>query len=261
MIKNVLCWLLCCFATISYCQKTVIVEYEEKKYYPQSYFDKLPSDQRESAKTMIEMPIQTYLINNGRYSICTTRKDAWTKLSALDKLVTNENGAFVEGLNILSNDIWVMKDFQEEEFYELSGSMGQRAIVKQKNILQNLIYSNKTKKIDNINCKLAFLLSKNSPQDTIKFWYTQEIPIIDGPFRPSDAPGLILGYENKYKTIYATKISYREEEVSLIDPTTIKNIKLPGEYDADKSKADYLEKLRKMDEEGKKQKLKLNSLN
>ena len=51
-----------------------------------------------------------------------------------------------------------------------------------------------------ISCKLL--------NDTIKFWYTQDIAIIDGPFRPFAIPGLILGYENKYKNIYATKIEF-----------------------------------------------------
>jgi GLPGLI family protein len=46
-----------------------------------------------------------------------------------------------------------------------------------------------------------------SNKDTIQYWYTQDIAVIDGPITPIDIPGLVLSIESN-KVVYATKIEF-----------------------------------------------------
>lgn len=195
------------FLVLGVCgQNSVKVEYIQQNYFPADYFEKIPAEFREQSRTNMIAPSKKYLVNNGNFSICTNEDKNLNDIPE-QIFLNSQSMAFSEkGAMIPRN--WVLKDFNKGCNYELKNLGGKEYIVKDTVSETKFTFSNKTKLIDKYKCKLAYVLSKKNVNDTIKYWYTQEIPIIDGPFQMLDIPGLILGYEAKFKTIYVTKISF-----------------------------------------------------
>lgn len=212
-----------------FAQKSVQIEYEQQNYFPSDYFEKLPEDTREQLKSTMTAPIRIFLTNNGAFSICSNDVDNSSRKSN----ITDSNVGLAKNLNstVSKAKSWILKDFKNDCFYELKNVLGKSYYVKDKIGDVNVVLSNKRKKIDKFDCKLAYVLSKKNQLDTIKYWYTQDIPIIDGPFRSQNIPGLILGYEQKNRTIYARKIIFFDEVLPIISIT-----ELPKIYTADEFK-------------------------
>ena len=78
-------------------------------------------------------------------------------------------------------------------------------------MVEDIIYDKRTKVIDGYTCLSAFTVSAKN--DTIQYWYTQKIPIIDGPFTMTAIPGLVLCTESKKKVIYVTKIEFFDKKL------------------------------------------------
>jgi len=76
---------------------------------------------------------------------------------------------------------------------------------------------NETKDIKGFKCRLAKTITDTN--DTFFAWYTEDIPIPDGPFRFKGLSGLILEVYNKNKTIeiYATDIKKSDENIASIN--------------------------------------------
>lgn len=62
-----------------------------------------------------------------------------------------------------------------------------------------------------MNCRKAFYVTKKGI--TIEAWFTDTIPISNGPADFHGLPGLILKIESPYLTIEANKISFISERV------------------------------------------------
>lgn len=79
---------------------------------------------------------------------------------------------------------------------------------------------NETKDIKGFTCRLAKTITDTG--DTYFAWFTNDIPISDGPFRFKGLTGLVLEVYNKNKTIeiYATEIKRSEE---MIEPLNYGN--------------------------------------
>ncbi|MFV8357790.1 GLPGLI family protein, partial [Flavobacterium sp. XS1P32] len=87
----------------------------------------------------------------------------------------------------------------------------QEYYVEQPFIVEDLKYDKRTKFIDGYTSMSAYIVSATN--DTIQYWYTQEIPIIDGPFLMSAIPGLVLSMESKKKVVYVTKIEFYDKKL------------------------------------------------
>ena len=182
-------------------QKTIRINYVEQNFFPTGYFEKFSESERENYKLKMIQPRLKTLVNNGSFSLY------------VNEVLENKADINTLSANGLTNALlipntWIYKDFNNSVYYTKQNLLGEEYVVQEKFPDNEVIFSSKIKKIDKFNCKLAFIISKKDLNDTIKFWYTQDIAIIDGPFRPFAIPGLILGYENKYKNIYATKIEF-----------------------------------------------------
>ncbi|HAY3555765.1 GLPGLI family protein [Elizabethkingia anophelis] len=89
---------------------------------------------------------------------------------------------------------------------------------------------NQTKNIKNYKCQLAKTKTENG--DEFYAWFTNEIPIQDGPFRFKGLSGMVLEVYNKNKTIeiYATDIKKSTEQIDLIIYSNPISAKTKAEY-------------------------------
>jgi len=76
---------------------------------------------------------------------------------------------------------------------------------------------NETKEIKGFKCRLAKTVTDT--KDTFFAWYTEDIPIQDGPFRFKGLSGLILEIYNLSKTIeiYATEVKKSDQLIETIN--------------------------------------------
>lgn len=97
------------------------------------------------------------------------------------------------------------KNLQAGEIYTSGGILKPSEAIK-RNIKKeyNWIYEKETREILGYKCLKAYYIKKND--DKVTVWYSQGIPIIDGPSIYAGVPGLILQVEEKKSTITATNI-------------------------------------------------------
>jgi GLPGLI family protein len=76
---------------------------------------------------------------------------------------------------------------------------------------KNWTILNEVAVIEGMNCRKAFYVTKKGI--TIEAWFTDAIPISNGPAEYHGLPGLILKIESPYLTIEANKISFISEQV------------------------------------------------
>lgn len=211
-MKSIIIIIFLSFACFS--QNTIRVIYQQDNFYADSFFQSLPVDQNERDEIKKDMTKPSYLelVNNGEFSLLRTIDKP--QQNNLGKKATYLDNNISGGLKLLNE--WIFKNFTEKYNLSLREIITDKYIIKQPFEKDSkYTFSNKIKKIDKYNCKLAYVLSKRNTNDTIKFWYTDEIPIIDGPFDSSIIPGLILSYETKVRNIYAIQIEFIEEKIEI----------------------------------------------
>ncbi|WP_250632471.1 GLPGLI family protein [Rhodoflexus caldus] len=76
---------------------------------------------------------------------------------------------------------------------------------------KNWTILNEVAVIEGMNCRKAFYVTKKGI--TIEAWFTDAIPISNGPAEYHGLPGLILKIESPYLTIEANKISFIREQI------------------------------------------------
>ncbi len=82
---------------------------------------------------------------------------------------------------------------------------------------RKLNFKSDIKKIDNYTCKLVEGVNSIN-NDPIKYWYTEAIPVIDGPMSYwLDLPGLILNIEYPLMEFYAVKIEFFDEKLQILN--------------------------------------------
>ncbi|MHC6199543.1 GLPGLI family protein [Elizabethkingia miricola] len=89
---------------------------------------------------------------------------------------------------------------------------------------------NETKKICDYSCKLAKAITENG--NVFYAWFTDDIPVSDGPFRFKGLAGLILEVYNQGKTIHITMTSIKKstEEISPIQYLRLVKVKDKNEF-------------------------------
>lgn len=208
-MKKIILLLLVTFNLFA--QKSIKVSYEEITTFKESFFDALPENDREFFKKKLNSPKKFELINNGDYSLYHTIDEKDEKIPSNE---LPEAGVINQGTIFKALNIWILKDFislktferrELEDSYYLENDFRK----------ENFMFTDEEKTIDNYKCKMAYILNVKKPTDTIKYWYTPEIPILDGPYYTVGLPGLVLRYEREQRVIYATKIEYLDKKVSI----------------------------------------------
>lgn len=226
-MKNTL-FLLLTF-NFTFAQQSIKVNYEQLNFYSENFFDVFPSHERETIKKQFTSPRPFELTNNGVFSIYTSINTKALLIPSNDVKTETEIN---RGTSVEIPKIWLLKDLNLKKNYKKVNLNESEFYVENSFPNNGLIYTNKIKNIENYKCKLAYSIKNN---DTIKYWYTEEIPIIDGPFIMNETPGLLLMYETKKGTIYATKIEFFDKKInidgldkniSIITEETYRNLKV-----------------------------------
>jgi GLPGLI family protein len=191
-------------------QKSVKITYEQKSMYSDAFFNQIPEGSRESFRTILAKPSYFELINNGDYSLF---KSINLKEEVIPSNEINTSTSINQGTIFKPLNVWLLKDFVKEISSELAVANGKDYYLEQPFSKETLFYDEKTKTIDAYRCKGAYTLT--TANDTIRYWYTQEIPLFDGPFSRYDIPGLVLSVESKKKITYATKIEFFDKKLVL----------------------------------------------
>lgn len=189
-------------------QKSVKITFEQKIFYSDAFFNQVPGGANEEFKAAFRKPKIFELTHNGDYSLFNSTAEKETVIASND---VNTTTSINKGIFIKPYNVWILKDFTKQSFIKSTEVDGQEFYVEQPFLLAKLNYDKKTKIIDGYSCLSAFTVSATN--DTIQYWYTQEIPIIDGPFSMTAIPGLVLSTESRKKVVYVTKIEFFDKKL------------------------------------------------
>lgn len=196
------------FYNSSNAQQSVKITYEQKIFYSDAFFSQIPGGASEEFKAAFRKPKTFELINNGDNSLfqSTIEKEIVIPSTEANSETSINKGTFIKPFNV-----WILKDFTKQSIIKSATVEDQEYYVEQPFLVEDIIYDKRTKVIDGYTCLSAFTVSAKN--DTIQYWYTQEIPIIDGPFTMTAIPGLVLSTESKKKVVYVTKIEFFDKKV------------------------------------------------
>jgi GLPGLI family protein len=196
------------FYNSSNAQQSVKITYEQKIFYSDAFFSQIPGGASEEFKAAFRKPKTFELINNGDNSLFQSimEKEIIIPSSEANSETSINKGTFIKPFNV-----WILKDFTKQSIIKSATVKDQEYYVEQPFMVEDIIYDKRTKVIDGYTCLSAFTVSAKN--DTIQYWYTQEIPIIDGPFTMTAIPGLVLSTESKKKVVYVTKIEFFDKKV------------------------------------------------
>lgn len=196
------------FYNSSNAQQSVKITYEQKIFYSDSFFSQIPGGASEEFKAAFRKPKTFELINNGDNSLfqSTIEKEIVIPSTEANSETSINKGTFIKPFNV-----WILKDFTKQSIIKSTTVEDQEYYVEQPFMVEDIIYDKRTKVIDGYTCLSAFTVSAKN--DTIQYWYTQKIPIIDGPFTMTAIPGLVLCTESKKKVIYVTKIEFFDKKL------------------------------------------------
>lgn len=189
-------------------QKSVKITYEQKIIYSDAFFSQVPSVDSEEFRAALRKPKIFELTNNGEYSLfkSTVEKEIVIASTEISTATSMNKGTFIKPYNV-----WILKDFAKQSLVESATVERQEYYIEEPFSVEDLKYDNRVKLIDGYKCLSAYSISTTN--DTIQYWYTQEIPIIDGPFTMTAIPGLVLSMESKRKVIYVTKIEFFDKKL------------------------------------------------
>ncbi|WP_026709599.1 GLPGLI family protein [Flavobacterium frigidarium] len=197
---------------VSFAQKSVKISYEQRILYSDVFFNQVPENEREELKRILSLPNYFELTNNGDFSLfkSVNSKEEFIASKKVNTTTSIHNGSVIKPFKM-----WILKNHIKRSNLEDLQIMDMHYYYESPFTDIDLIYDNKIKKIDNYSCKSAYSISPS--KDTIRYWYTQEIPILDGPYTMTTIPGLILSVEEKRKVIYITKIEFFDKKIIFED--------------------------------------------
>jgi GLPGLI family protein len=209
-MKHIILLFAFTFFNVSYAQKSIKVSYEQRILYSDSFFNQLPEQDREEFRVVLSKPNRFELTNNGDFSLF---KSLDLKEEVIASKEVNTATSINKGTSIKPFKVWVLKDFTKQSNVSCTEVEDKEYYVEKPFSVEELKYDKKVKVIDGYTCMSAFSVS--STNDTIQYWYTQEIPVIDGPFIMNTIPGLILSIESKKKLVYVTKIEFFDKKLEI----------------------------------------------
>jgi|UPI000364D600 GLPGLI family protein len=231
--------------SISFAQKSIKVTYEQKIIYSDTFFNQLPESDREEFRTILSAPTYFELTNNGDGSLF---KSVNLKKEVIASKEMNTATSRNMGTIFKPFKVRVLKDFINQVIIKSAEVEDKEYYLEEPFSKEELHFDEKIKTIDSYTCKSAYTLT--AANDTIQYWYTQEIPVIDGPFNMQEIPGLILSVESKKKVIYATKIEFFDKKLQL--ETVPVNASFITDKELNKMKLEALKPTSYTDESGMK---------
>jgi GLPGLI family protein len=198
-----------------FAQQSVRITYESKTIYPESYLRNLTESQRTALEEALKRPNYATITNNGEESLY--RSADRKKDEEIQGKDTGSENNIDKGIIIKTPDYWRLKNFKENTVISKISIDEKEYYYKIEIKEPELFFTDKTLQIDKYLCHQAYRLIPNN-NDTIKFWYTREIPIDDGPSTILGLPGVVLKMESKYAIEYATEVEFFKEKIVIDRP-------------------------------------------
>ena len=111
------------------------------------------------------------------------------------------------------------KNFKTKEILSECSGMQEGEFIKSSISDYDWKYSDDTDTILGYLCHSAYYFIKGKKTTA---WYTQEIPIMDGPKKLSGLPGLILKYETSSGTTWATAVNILDPKTTTVEIPEVK---------------------------------------
>lgn len=193
-------------------QKSIKVTYEQVTTFREGFFEAIPESTREQTRKAMTSPITFELLNNDEVSLFRTAdsKDILIPATGIAEVGTIDRGTILK-----LPEVWILKDFKKQKTFEKRSIAEKNYYLTEDFQKEDFIYTDEEQIIENYKCKMAYSFPKNKPNDTIKHWYTDEIPVFDGTYYTVGIPGLILKYERKNRVVYATKIEFFDKKINI----------------------------------------------
>jgi GLPGLI family protein len=183
--------------------QNMTVKYQENFNFPKEELDKLPQNIKEQFVSLLNAPIFYSLKNDGKksiYQLITINTKVTTTKNDNDKDKENKITVKIPEQN-------VYKDFNEELIVIQRDISEKKYLISEKMNSFNWKITKENNKIDKFNCKKATALING---EQIIAWYTEDIPINDGPSEYWGLPGLILRIEAPDRIYSAIEIKANE---------------------------------------------------
>lgn len=207
-------------------QQSVRITYESKRIYPDSFLRTFSESQKIAFDEAQKRPYYATLTNNGEESLYMS--------------VDRKNDEVLPGTNTMYNHekdgeiilhtpkYWRLKNFKEKNIIYFSIIDNKEYYYKKQIVKPQHYFTDKTLYVDKYLCNNAYRVNPKN-NDTIKYWYTKEIPIDDGPISTLGLPGMVLKIESKNSLEYATKIEFFKEKIVIDRPKESYNLTPPEE--------------------------------
>lgn len=214
------------FTPFLHAQQSIRISYESKTIYPDSFLRTLSESQRAAFDEAQKRPFYATLTNNGEESLymSVNRK----KDEVLPGKDTGNEYDIDKGTILKTPKYWRLTNFKEKNIIYFSIIDGKEYYNNKKIVEPQLYFTDKTLYIDNYLCNNVYRVNPKN-NDTIKYWYTKEIPIDDGPSSILGLPGMVLKIESKNSLEYATKVEFFKEKLLIDRPKESYNLTPPEE--------------------------------
>jgi GLPGLI family protein len=202
-------------------QQSVRITYESKRIYPDSFLRTLSESQKAAFDEAQKRPFYATVTNNGEESLymSVNRK----KDEVLPGKDTGNEYEKDEGIILNTPKYWRLTNFKDKNIIYFTIIDNKEYYYKKKILQPQLYFTDKTLYVDKYLCNNAYRLNPKN-NDTIKYWYTKEIPIDEGPSSTLGLPGVVLKMESKYSLEYATKVEFIKEKMVINRPKESYNL-------------------------------------
>lgn len=201
--------------SLSCFSQTVEVKYFENTHPVNQKLETLP----ENIKVAYKKNIFSYILTtNGKKSLYRNEKfnikineESTTTTQVNEVGDTIKKTTISEGFDLRFKEKMYFKDFTKTKSYN-ERFTDEKICIIDSIVVQDWIISDETEKILGYQCKKA-IYKRNDVEFTA--WFTEEIPISDGPFLYSGLPGLILKISSKYLDIVAYNLKIKNETIDI----------------------------------------------
>ncbi len=196
-------------------QQSIRITYESKIIYPDSYLRTFSESQKEEFNEAQKRPYYATVTNNGEESlyVSVNRK----KDEVIAGKDTGNDYNIDKGIILKTPKSWRLTNFKEKVIIYNVIIDEKEFYYKKQTVEPQLYFSDKTLYIDKYLCNNAYRVNPKN-NDTIKYWYTKEIPLDDGPSSTMGLPGLVLKIESQSFLEYATKVEFFKEKLVIDRP-------------------------------------------
>ncbi|XLS30075.1 GLPGLI family protein [Flavobacteriaceae bacterium M23B6Z8] len=219
-MKNILLIFILGISITGFSQQ-ITVNYERRANIENQIKNLKNEEEKQFAINMLSEPVPfTLIVKDG--------KSLYYSKPIINK-TKNEikiNGKEIKTLNVGKTDGGLYKNYETKEYLKENDLLGKKFLIKDSLRKIEWQLSSEQKKIGDYKVFKAMAVVDD---EQITAWYTEDIPIPDGPDNYYGLPGLILEVENEALSFHALTISFEPIQIEIKKPNKGKEITL-AEY-------------------------------